>query len=98
MQPGDIEAWSNAASCAFASHQGELVFGILAVAVERNGADAYDRLRADLEAAGIGAEALAELDTVALTLIGEAQASDPAAFTMRLLDGDGFQTLTIIDP
>lgn len=98
VQPGDVEAWSNAASCAFASQQGELVLGILAVAVERNGAGAYDRLRADLDAAGIGAEALAELDTVALTLIGESQASDPAAFTMRLLDGDGFETLTIIDP
>lgn len=98
VQPGDVEAWSNAASSAFASHQGELVLGILAVAVERNGAEAYDRLRADLEAAGIDAEALAELDTVALTLIGESQASDPAAFTMRLLNGDGFETLTIIDP
>lgn len=98
VQPGDVEAWSNAAGCAFASHRGELVLGILAVAIERNGANAYDRFRADLEAAGIGAEALAELDTVALTLIGDARASDSGAFTIRLLDGDSFETLTIIDP
>lgn len=98
MQPGDIEAWANAAICAFNSGQSELLTAILTVAVRQAGADAYDRLRADLGAQGASDETLAALDTVAVALIGEAQSSDAGAFTMRMLDGDAFEALTILDP
>ncbi len=98
IQPGDIEAWSNAAIGAFALGEAELLTPILAVAIERNGADAYDRFRADIAALGASAEALAELDSAAVSLIANAQASEPGAFTMRVLDGDRYEAFTIIDP
>ncbi|QAY77256.1 hypothetical protein [Sphingosinicella sp. BN140058] len=98
MQPGDLEAWSNAAIGAFALGDAESLTEILSVAIEHNGADAYDRFRVDIAAQGASAEALTKLDSVAVTLIAEAQASHPGAFTMRVLDGDRYEAFTIIDP
>lgn len=75
-----------------------MLIAILAAAIERNGAGSYDRFRGDLAAQGAGSEALAELDSMAVKLIAEAQTADPGAFTMRVLDGDRHETFTIIDP
>ncbi len=98
VQPGDVVAWANAAICALALDEAELLVAILSVAMQHAGPDAYDHLRADLQKQGVNAEMIAQLDTVAVELIGDAQASDPEAFTMRILDGDNHEELTIIDP
>ncbi len=98
VQPGDVEAWANAAICALTLNEAGLLTAILVVAIQRAGPDAYDHLRADLQQQGASDETIAQLDTVAVELISDAQASDPKSFTMRLLDGDRHEELTIIDP
>lgn len=98
VQGGDVAAWANAAICALSEEQGELLTAILTVAIHTAGAEAYERLRTDLLDQGATADMIGALDTVAVELMEGAQARDPRHFTLRLLDGDGFDELTIIDP
>lgn len=98
VQPSDVEAWTNAAICALALDAAELVVAILTSAIQHAGPEAYDHLRANLEQQEASAETIAHLDTVAAELVGDAQASNPDAFTIRMLDGDRHEALTIIDP
>ena len=60
------------------------------------GADAYDHFRSDMAAQGIAPESLALLDEVAMQFLEESEGSPSDSFTLRMLDGDGYQTMTIL--
>ena len=94
VQPYDETAWANAAISA-SSFDASLVVKILAVAIKRCGAVAYDKLRADLVAQGVHQPLIDRLDGVALALIEEAHNVPEEGFTLRLLDGDAVETMTI---
>ena len=96
IQPQDIAAWANAAICALGLGNQALLLLILSTAIHQMGADAYNHFRADIEAQGIASESLALLDEVAMQFLEESECPGDNGFTLRLLDGDGYQTMTIV--
>ncbi len=94
VQPNDAEAWANAAMCALGLRQNELLVAIMAVAVHKAGAEAYERLRRDLIVQGADATMIADLDEVAMRLLAEAEAPSDTGFTLRLLNGDRYETIS----
>ncbi len=95
LQPHDLAAWANAAISAMSMDDAETVFRVLAVAIHYMGAEAYDHLRTDLVAQGASDTALAALDELAMPLIEEAERAKEDSFTLRLLDGDSYHSMTI---
>lgn len=95
VQPGDVVAWANAAICAIALKEDAVVLAILSVAINRAGAEAYDRLRSDLLSQGATSQTIERLDTLALSLIEKTAGSSSKDFTLRMLVGDTYETLTI---
>lgn len=92
----DETAWSNAAICALRLGISELVIAILSVGIRAIGVGLYDRLRADLLYQGAPAELVGELDTVVSQLLAEAEEQQSREdFTIRVLQGDEFETLTL---
>jgi tetratricopeptide (TPR) repeat protein len=96
VQPQDIVAWANAAICALSPIEVPVLRSVLSTAIHHMGADAYDHFRAEIEAQGMNVESLALLDEMAIQLIEESVSAIDDAFTLRLLDGDGYQAMTII--
>lgn len=96
IQPQDIAAWANAAKCSIDLGDKAQLLRIMSTAIRRMGADAYDHLRADLAAQGLWPESLALLDEVAMELLEESERPGGDGFTLRMLDGDGYQSMTII--
>lgn len=96
MQPQDIAAWANAAICALGLSDEALLLLIMSTAIHHMGADAYNHFRADIAAQGIASESLALLDEVAMQFLEESERPGDDGFTLRMLDGDGYQTMTIV--
>lgn len=96
VQPHDLSAWANAAICALALNDALLLIRIMTVAIQRNDAEAYDHLRPQLVAQHAAPDFLAALDRAILDILEE-KAKDPeAGFTLRMLDGDSYQSMTIV--
>ncbi len=96
LQPHDLSAWSNAAISALGiDEDGQALVRILAVAIRYMGAEAYDHFRNDLVEQGAPDAALAVIDGIALPLIEEAERETDEGFTLRMLDGDSYQSMTI---
>lgn len=95
IQPQDIAAWANAAICALGLGDEALLFRIMSTAIHHMGADAYDHFRADISAQGAALESLALLDEMAMHLLEESERPGGDGFTLRMLDGDGYQTMAI---
>ncbi len=95
IEPGNETAWANAAICAMASGDEAMLLTVLTVAIHHKGAEAYDKLRADLADQQVSDEVLAALDAAALAIIEEAERPATGGFTLRMLDGDDYHTLTI---
>ncbi|MGT2516183.1 DUF4365 domain-containing protein (plasmid) [Sphingomonas panni] len=98
VQTADVAAWANAAICAFGPDDRVFIAAILSVAIHVAGADVYERLRASLVEQGAPAESIASFDMAAIELIESAQATHPREFTFRLLNGESFEEMTVIDP
>lgn len=98
IQPQDIPAWANAAICAIGLGDEALLLRIMSTAIHHMGADAYDHFRADIAAQGAPPESLALLDEMAMQLLEESECSSGDSFTLRLLDGDTYQTMAILGP
>ena len=96
IQPQDIAAWANAAICALGLDDEELLLRILSTAIHHMGADAYDHFRTDIAAQGAAPERLALLDEKAMQFLKESEGSRNDSLTLRMLDGDGYQTMTIL--
>ncbi len=96
IQPQDIAAWANAAICALGLGDEALLCRIMSTAIHHMGADAYDHFRADIAAQGMASESLALLDEMAMQFLEESERPGGDGFTLRLLDGDGYQTMTIV--
>lgn len=96
VQPNDIEAWANAAICALGLGDEALLLRIMSTAIHHMGADAYDRLREDLAGQGMEAHSLALLDEMAMQLLEESEISEEDGFTLRILDGDKFEAMTVL--
>lgn len=98
IQPQDISSWTNAAICALSLGDQTLLLCIISAAIHHMGADAYDHFRGDIAAQGMEPQSLALLDEVAMQLLEESEGSPSDGFTLRILDGDGYQTMTILGP
>jgi hypothetical protein len=96
IQPYDIAAWANAAVCALGRGDEALLPCIMSTAIHHMGAEAYDHFRADIEQQGMPPEALALLDGMAIQFLEERETNEDDGFTLRLSDGDGYQTMTIL--
>tara|TARA_Y100000815_G_scaffold275721_1_gene316413 strand:- start:2627 stop:4537 length:1911 start_codon:yes stop_codon:yes gene_type:complete len=96
IQPQDISSWTNSAICALSLGDETLLLLIISAAIHHMGADAYDHFRSDMAAQGIAPESLALLDEVAMQFLEESEGSPSDSFTLRMLDGDGYQTMTIL--
>lgn len=95
VQPHDVASWANAAICALSLNDGALILNIVSTATHHMGADAYDRFRSDIAAQGMAPESLALLDDMAMQLLAENEQYDDDGFTLRMLDGDEFHTMTV---
>ncbi|MBB6428049.1 DUF4365 domain-containing protein [Sphingopyxis sp. JAI128] len=95
IDPGSETAWANAAISAMATGDEAMMLRILTIAIHHKGAEAYDKLRADLVGQDISDESLAALDATALAIIAEAERPATGGFTLRMLDGDDYHTMTI---
>ena len=96
IQPHDIAAWANTAICALGIGDETLLLRVMSTAIHHMGADVYDHFRADIAAQGIVPKSLALLDEMAIQLLGESERPGGDGFTLRMLDGDGYQTMTIL--
>ncbi|WP_082734438.1 DUF4365 domain-containing protein [Novosphingobium sp. CCH12-A3] len=96
IQPQDITAWANSAICALSLGDEALLLRIMSTAIHHMGADAYDHFRADVAAQGMASQSLALLDEIAMQLLEESERSSSDGFTLRLLEGSGYQTMTIL--
>jgi len=96
IQPQDIAAWANAAICAIGLSDDALLLRIMSTAIHHMGADAYDHFRAGIAAQGITPDNLALLDEMAMQLLEESERPSGDSFTLRLLDGDTYQTITVL--
>lgn len=95
IQPHDTAAWANAAICALGLGDEVMLLNIVGTAIHHMGADAYDQFRADIEAQGIKPECLSQLDDMAMQLLEEEEQPGDDGFTLRMLDSDGYQTMTV---
>lgn len=96
IQPQDIAAWGNAAICAMGLGDEALLLRIMSTAIHHMGGDAYDHFRADIAAQGAVPESLALLDEMAMQLLEESEAPGSDGVTLRMLDGDGYQSMTTL--
>lgn len=96
IQPHDIAAWANTAICALGLGDNALLLRIMSTAIHHMGADVYDHFRADIAAQGMEPKRLALLDEMAMQLLEESERQVGDGFTLRMLDGDGYQTMTIL--
>lgn len=96
MEPQDIETWTNAAICALNLEDEVLLLGVLSTAIHQLGSDAYDRFRSHLASCGMELEQLALLDGMAIPLLEEKETNKEGRFTLRMLAGDGYQTIAVI--
>jgi tetratricopeptide (TPR) repeat protein len=96
IQPHDIASWANAAICALGLGEEALLLRIMSTAIHHMGADAYDLFRADIAAQGMALESLALLDEMAMQLLEESERPGDDGFTLRMLDGDGYQAMAIV--
>ena len=94
VQPFDCSAWANAAIGAIALGDSSLLISILSVGTRSAGEGVYDQLRADLIVQGASDAVIEILDGVALEMLKDANSSIGADFTLRILNGDEFETMT----
>ncbi len=95
VQPHDIAAWVNAAICALGLGDVGLLQNIVGTAIDHMGADAYDQFRADIEGQGMAPDDLTALDLMAMQFLEESERAGGDSFILRMLDGDGYQTMEI---
>jgi tetratricopeptide (TPR) repeat protein len=95
IQPQDVSAWANAAICALGLHEADLLLCIMSTAIHHMGANAYDHFRAQIAEQGMAPEGLALFDEMALQILQDSERDADSGFTVRLLDGDDYQAITI---
>ncbi|MEG3147965.1 hypothetical protein U1839_25220 [Sphingomonas sp. RT2P30] len=88
VQPGDIEAWTNAIISAFRDKQAALALTLIHLSIRLAGLDAYDALRANLLAQGGKPSLIAELDKAAFAADARQYPTIVRGVTLRVLDGD----------
>lgn len=96
IQPQDIASWANAAICALGLGDEALLLCIMSTAIHHMGADAYDHFRASVATQGMVPESLALFDEIAMQILNERESAPEDGFTLRILDGDGYQSMTIL--
>ncbi|MFZ3005814.1 MAG: DUF4365 domain-containing protein [Phenylobacterium sp.] len=89
MQPGDVEAWSNAVGCAL-SVGADHTSAALHLALFHCSRAAYDRLRKQLVDQG-RRELLPDLDAAVRDILEEATSSSRSTLAIRLFDGERFR-------
>lgn len=94
VQPDDVSAWANAALCCF-SAEADRVLAILTVGMHEAGPEVYDKLRADLVSQNASSAAIEAMDYVAAEIVADQSEESAREFTVRMLNGDGFEEMTI---
>lgn len=93
--PWNTDAWSNAAICALGLGKQPWLTAILTVGINRAGSGMYDSLREKLVSQQAPDQLLQELDSAAMMILGEAEKPREDAFTLRILNGDSYETMMI---
>ena len=60
------------------------------------GAGAYDNFRSNIVSHGMEPERLALFDEIAMQLLEESESLSDGGFTIRMLDGDDYQAVTVV--
>lgn len=98
IQPSDVEAWVNAGICSINLDDEVLLLNILSTAINYNGSAFYDRFRSQVLAQGISTEKIEFFDEKAMQFLADTESRGSGGYTVRMLDGESYQVLTILAP